>query len=268
MGFGRLTNRAVDAKLLIFDVGGVLRDSSLAVNEGFRRGFESAGIKYDFKTEDVWHLRGIGKYNRSNEAIKALLALTRASENPESDLRKVVENERAEEMLDELTSRYLRDSDEELIERIRSVYRRFFASPQASKLVRIFPFVNEAIDMLSKKFTLAIFSNASKPTVYRDLKEVNLNRFSLIIAKEDVTQPKPSEEGIVKIMEKLNFTPKEAAYVGDTVIDITAARRAGCKVIAVLSGMGLEIHLRRANPDYLFKHVLEMAEVFCGEEIE
>jgi len=39
--------------LLIFDVGGVFRDSSLAMNEGFRRGFESVGLSYSFQPQEV-----------------------------------------------------------------------------------------------------------------------------------------------------------------------------------------------------------------------
>jgi HAD superfamily hydrolase (TIGR01509 family) len=259
-------------KLFIFDVGGVFRDSSLAVNEGFRRGFESVGLEYNFKAEDVWHLRGIGRYNRSNEAIKVLLALTRLnslnSHNSGSNLslKEIIEKENAEEILDKIV-KYVRPSDEELIEEIRKVYKNFFLSKKANKLIKIFPFVNDAIDMLSKKFTLAIFSNANKLTLYRDLKELDLNKFSLILAKEDVSKPKPSEEGIIKIMNELNFTPQETAYIGDCIIDVLAARNAKCKAIVVLSGMGLEIHLRKSKPDYIFKDILDMAKFFTKDNL-
>ena len=66
--------------MLIFDVGGVFRDSSRATSEGFRRGFISCGLKYKFNAQDVWHLRGVGKYNNSGNCAKALFALSRTGE--------------------------------------------------------------------------------------------------------------------------------------------------------------------------------------------
>ena len=65
---------------------------------------------------------------------------------------------------------------------------------------------------------------------------------------------------ILKICEILGYKPKEAGYVGDSQVDILAAKDAGCLAIAILSGMGLRIHLEKLKPDYLFKNILEMSE--------
>ena len=102
-------------KLLIFDVGGVFRDSSEAIDEGLRRGFEASGRKYDFKAEDVWHLRGIGKYNSSRNSIKALLSVSR------EELLDILKKDNAEQALDNLL-----DYDDDVVEKIRTVYKKFF----------------------------------------------------------------------------------------------------------------------------------------------
>ena len=51
----------MENKLIIFDVGGVIRDSSKAIEEGYRRGFAKFGVPYGIKTLDSWHLRGLSR---------------------------------------------------------------------------------------------------------------------------------------------------------------------------------------------------------------
>lgn len=245
--------------LFIFDVGGVFRDSSLAINEGFRKGFNSCGLDHNFKANDVWHLRGIGKYNHSQEAIKALLALSKTGFN----LNSVINRDRPEKFLDDLIKKTISRKELEIVKKIRKEYGSFFNSPEANKLIKIYPWVTNAVDLLSRKFTLAIFTNASAKSVSRDLPSLGLERFSLILSEEDVRKKKPSGEGVTKIIKELNVSPKETAYVGDSVVDILAARDTHCKAIAVTCGMGLKKHLEKEKPDFIFENILEIAKYFC-----
>jgi len=243
----------------IFDVGGVFRDSSLAINEGFKRGFHSCGLDYNFKANDVWHLRGIGKYNHSQEAIKALLAVSKTGFN----LNSIINRDEPEKFLDDLIRKTISKKELEICKKIGEKYKNFFNSPEANKLIKIYPWAREAIDLLYGRFRLAIFTNASARTVSRDLPSLNLKKFSFILSEEDVEKKKPSGEGIVKIIKKLNIPLEETAYVGDSVVDILAARDAKCKSIVVTCGMGLKKHLEKEKPDFIFGDILEMAKYFC-----
>jgi HAD superfamily hydrolase (TIGR01549 family) len=245
-------------KLFIFDVGGVFRDSSKAINEGFRKGFCSEGLDYKFDAKSVWHLRGIGKYNNSKKCITALLAISRSGES----LQDILNKSNAEKIIDHLVDIHISKADDLVIDRIRARYKEFFYSPQAKKLIKLYPMVKEAIDLLSSRFKLAIFTNTRVKSVYRDLKNIDMNKFSLIISEEDLENKKPSGEGIVKICNQLKIPSNNAFYVGDSVVDIQAAKNAGCKSIALLEGMGLEKHLRKENPDYVFKNLYEAARYF------
>ena len=102
-------------RLFVFDVGGVFRDSSVAINEGFRRGFLSQGLNYSFSPDDVWHLRGIGRYNSSRECIKVLYSLAKTGEN----LHDIINSADAEEILERVVKDNVSGSDEGLIENIR-----------------------------------------------------------------------------------------------------------------------------------------------------
>ena len=53
-------------------------------------------------------------------------------------------------------------------------------------------------------------------------------RFPVVIGFEDVSDPKPHPDGILKGVEQLDVIPERALVIGDTVADIEAARAAGC----------------------------------------
>lgn len=247
--------------LFIFDVGGVFRNSSLAINESFRRGFNSYGLDYNFKANDVWHLRGIGKYNNSHEAIKALLVVSKTRLN----LHSIINEDKPEKFLDELIREKISKKEIKINKKLREKYEEFFNSSGAKKLIRIYPWVSKAIDLLSRKFRLAIFTNASARSVSRDLFNIELEKFSLILSEKDVKNKKPSGEGIIKIIKKLDEKPGEVAYVGDSVVDVLAARDAQCQSIAVTSGMGLKKHLEKERPNFIFENILKMAKYFSNK---
>ena len=239
-------------KLLIFDVGGVLRDSSNLMDYAFRKGFEFVGIKIPFPKEDLWKLRGIGKYNNSRACASAILVCIKTQTN----LRNVIEKENAEEFLDNSIQK-LDKIDQAKLDKILPIYKKEFHEGSGD-LVKIIENVPEALEKLSKKYILAIFSNSSATTIKRDVGPL-LSKFSLVISEEDVKNKKPSGEGIIKVCEKLGISPKEAAYVGDSQVDIQAAKDAGCVSIALLSGMGLKVHLEKLKPNYIFENLLKIS---------
>jgi len=67
--------------LFILDVGGVLRDSSLAMYKAFQDSFSLAGKKIPCNAHELWHLRGIGKYNKRKKVTEALLAILKNNES-------------------------------------------------------------------------------------------------------------------------------------------------------------------------------------------
>src|SRR5207245_1033902 len=62
-----------------------------------------------------------------------------------------------------------------------------------------------------------------------------LDVFDVLIGGEDLHNLKPDPEGLLIAVERLSV--KEAIYVGDTVIDAEAARRANLPFVAVLTGV-------------------------------
>lgn len=61
--------------------------------------------------------------------------------------------------------------------------------------------------------------------------------FDIIIGGEDVSRHKPSPEGLLLAIRKLNATPEETLYIGDSTVDAETAAAAGISFIGVTSGM-------------------------------
>lgn len=63
-----------------------------------------------------------------------------------------------------------------------------------------------------------------------------MEHFDVLIGREDVENPKPHEEPILKALEKLDTQNREIWMIGDTKLDLIAAKNANVNSIAVLSG--------------------------------
>jgi phosphoglycolate phosphatase len=86
--------------------------------------------------------------------------------------------------------------------------------------------------------SLAIVSQKLRHRVEAVLeREGIIDSFEVILGGGDVARFKPEPDGLQLAMRRLRADPDSSLYVGDTVIDAEAARRAGLPFIAVLSGV-------------------------------
>ena len=95
--------------------------------------------------------------------------------------------------------------------------------------VAMFPDVPEMLTFLSEqnKFLGIVTSRT-----YEELEEISdlmkiLPIFSSVITSDLVKQPKPNPESILTILKKFQLDPKETVYVGDSKVDMLAAKSSG-----------------------------------------
>lgn len=72
-----------------------------------------------------------------------------------------------------------------------------------------------------------------------------LSLFDEIVTANEVVHRKPNPEGILLCLKHMAVSPSDAVYVGDTVADILASRRAGVMAVGVLTGVELPRYSRR-----------------------
>ena len=82
--------------------------------------------------------------------------------------------------------------------------------------------------------------------------------FVAVLGDEDVAINKPDPEMLLAAIERLAL-PKEAiVMVGDSLVDIEAARNAGIRVFAVPSGTTPREVLQRANPTAILDRLMDL----------
>jgi phosphoglycolate phosphatase len=88
-----------------------------------------------------------------------------------------------------------------------------------------------------------------------------LDAFGAVVTGEDVRRRKPDPEGLVKCADALGVDPCDAVYVGDTPLDIQAARRAGMGAIGVLTGACDSAGLTACGADHIVSSLDRLARV-------
>lgn len=117
-----------------------------------------------------------------------------------------------------------------------STYKEYYReiSTQKTELLKN---AKEAVEVASKFATLGIVT--TKTGIYSKILMEHfeiMHHFEVLIGREDVENPKPHAEPILKALEKLDIKNREIWMIGDTKLDLIAAKSANVNSIGVLSG--------------------------------
>jgi len=188
----------VTTRGVIFDMDGVLIDSGAHHRAAWRALLEELGTTP--ARPDYWRLT-IGR--PGHEAVSLLLG--RDLPWPE-----------AERLADRKREHYLRLS------------RQGFPAV---------PGVAAFIDVLERAgVPRAVATSASRHDVDRLLGRLHLReRFSVVVAAEDVRSGKPDPEVYLRAAEGIGVPPRACLVFEDSVVGVQAARRAGMQVIGVVT---------------------------------
>ncbi|PYT09191.1 MAG: hypothetical protein DMF49_03005 [Acidobacteria bacterium] len=151
------------------------------------------------------------------------------------------------------------DRVEEGVRIFRDCYRRIFREG-----TRLLPGVASTIETLAGRgYAMGVTSNKPAYFTREILIALGLaSTFGAIYGPEMVTHPKPHPEMIHGALAELRSHPDESAYVGDMLIDVETARRAGLPVYVIASGGQSREELEKARPDLLLSRFEELLEVF------
>ena len=118
------------------------------------------------------------------------------------------------------------------IDKYREHYGKIYLTQ--SKLL---PKVREALNLASEFATLAVVTTKGSPFSKALLAHLGvLPLFDALVGKDDVSEPKPSKEPILKALSLLDRGKENAFMVGDTHLDIKAAQNAGISCVALSCG--------------------------------
>ena len=126
----------------------------------------------------------------------------------------------------------------------------------------VFPGIPELLHKIkSSGRRLALFTGVEKAMMEYTLNPFKLSGyFEVRVTADDIQRSKPDPEGINLALSRIQASPKESMYVGDSPADIIAGKKAG-----VLTGAALWSPENRGDPttehpDYEFRSVQQLSD--------
>ena len=109
---------------------------------------------------------------------------------------------------------------------------------------------------------LGIVTGKAKRSLDISLKALQMeDLFDVIITGDDVTNPKPHPEGVIKALSDLGVDRSEAVFVGDSDADIQAGAKANVYTVGVQWLPDYQTAKFTIEPDSFFKSVAEFLEL-------
>ncbi len=110
----------------------------------------------------------------------------------------------------------------------------------------LLPKAKDAIELASQFATLGIVTTKTGKYSQELLNHMGIMKyFDVLIGRENVENPKPHSEPIVKAMKSLNSQKNSTWMVGDTILDLKSAKNAEINSVGVTCGYGEKIELQK-----------------------
>jgi HAD superfamily hydrolase (TIGR01549 family) len=213
-------------KVVVFDFDGVLVDSNEAWADIFSKASRSAGVKREFTYDDI----------RPHYGKPYMEVFKRAH------------------------PRFRHDSG--MMEAMYSNFIKLATKDDFHNSFKTIGGLKSTLGKLKKRFKLAVGSGNSRRLLDRFLKRLGLYKyFDMVVSGDEVENGKPSPDLLLKIIDHFGIRPQEAVYVGDSEADITAAKRAKMRSIAVLTGALDREHAIMMKPDFVIEDAAKLGEV-------
>ncbi len=127
--------------------------------------------------------------------------------------------------------------------------------------VEVFKNVPLTLERLRKRgHKLGVVSTSPRGVISETLRQTGIyDYFDVLIGEEDAKRKKPHQEPVVNALKLLGAKPEETVFVGDTIYDVQAGKRAGCHTVFLLNPYNAGV-LEESEPDRVIKNVSELLE--------
>jgi HAD superfamily hydrolase (TIGR01509 family) len=211
-------------KAVIFDWDGTLADTKKAVITSFQTVLKGAGCNVN--DEFIERLMGVGTRKTILEAFR------------ECQIR-----------IDVSTLEKLAE------EKIR-------IQSQLVDIVNLFDGVTELLEGIQAKINIGLATMSHRKVVNRLLAAKKIrNYFQVVVTADDVGKPKPDPEVFLVSAAILGVKAEDCVVIEDSVFGVRAAKTAGMKCIAVLSGIYTREELKEENPDLIVGSLVEKTKI-------
>ncbi len=129
---------------------------------------------------------------------------------------------------------------------------------QSCEMTTLLPRAKEAIEEAASFARLGIVTTKTGEYSQILLEHMGvMHHFETLIGREHVHNPKPHPEPIFKALDQMKVEKKSSIWmIGDTCLDLIAAKRAGVRSVGVLSGYATKEELEHCQSEVLQKETL------------
>jgi len=232
-----------NVKVVFFDFDGVLADTSLDIADAVN----AMLIKYNrhpLSPEEI--LRYVG--NGAKVLIQKVLSVSTIKDETDSTTN----------TSNEVSSNHY---STENFEEIYQGYLQYYYNNCVNK-TKLYSGILVFLELLNiYKIQMGIISNKPLAITNEILEKMNIKQFfDIVVGPELVSKPKPSSQGIIYALEKINnirkekeqeiILPEQVLMIGDSEQDIIAGSNANVLTCAVTAGYGDKTKLLAAKPDF------------------
>lgn len=155
--------------------------------------------------------------------------------------------------------------DPELLERMIETYRDYNVSNH-DRRVRAYPGAVEAVRAVrAAGLRTGLVTSKMRSGADRGLRFLQLDgAMDVVVAADDVVNPKPHPEPLLKAAAALGIDVRGTLFVGDSVHDMECGRAAGALTAAALWGPIARKELEPAAPDYWLERPEQLVAVVLG----
>lgn len=133
---------------------------------------------------------------------------------------------------------------------------------QRSKQFRIIPGVESMLRKVAARLPLAVVSARDETSSLAFIHQFHLEPyFQVIVTSQTCLHTKPFPDPLLYAAQRLNVAPESCLMVGDTTVDMRAARLAGMQALGVLCGFGTQRELLRAGAHDLLNSTAEILDL-------
>ena len=161
-----------------------------------------------------------------------------------------------------LLSKTVESDDPERLKEAHQVFKTHYRE-HCVDATRPFKGAFELLESLKdRRVQMGVVSN--KPQEFTDLILKRLDMwdfFGAVLGPEATIEKKPHPEPLLTALSRLGVKPSEGVMIGDSTVDIEAARAAKMLVGVVTHGYGDRETLNIADPDWLVDSLAEFKEI-------
>jgi phosphoglycolate phosphatase len=93
---------------------------------------------------------------------------------------------------------------------------------------------------------------------WRELRRLGVNQYLDVVVTGADARPKPAPDTLIECVRQLGLQPAECVMVGDSTVDIVAARQAGMPSLAVTTGVASRENLLVEKPLFVFDDLIQL----------